>query len=157
MASNHLEGNGIKCIIWRKDCHVSIDSGIYGDFTWWTKAIHVVAVRAVHCNRCRHSANHNHNYADAAFPCRPQLAVSVLEDVSSSGLLPNLLFLCSLVELGRESEAIDVCLMAITHWKTLDQLVDVMAGLQMAQILLIASMAAIACKQYELAHLLAVR
>ena len=89
------------------------------------------------------------------------MAVSVLEDVCdevwSCQLIPGLLLLRSLVELGRLSDAIEFSLKAIAKWKHLDQLVDVQAGCQMAQILLFASIAAVGCKQYELAHLLTIR
>ena len=74
--------------------------------------------------------------------------------MSLYGLVPSLLKLRSLIELGRGSEALDICLRCITG---LNHLGDPQTGVQMAQILLLASIAALSCDQYELAYLLAVR
>ena len=81
-----------------------------------------------------------------------------LDTISLYGLVPSRLLLHSLVELGRWSDALDVCLKVIAGWRGLDQLVgDVQTGVQMAQILLLASIAAFSCDQYQLAYLFAVR
>ena len=91
---------------------------------------------------------------------RPELAVSVLEEgvdsLSLYGLVPCLLLLRSLVELGRGRDALDICLKIIAGWRTLD-LTDVKTGVQKSQVLLLGSTAALSCDQYELAYLLAVR
>ena len=73
------------------------------------------------------------------------------------GLVPSLLHLHSLIELGRGSEALDICLKGIASWRGLDHMGDAQTGVEMAQTLLLASIAAVSCDQYELAHLLAVR
>ena len=77
--------------------------------------------------------------------------------VSLYGLVPSLLLMRSLVELGRGNDALDVCLKAIAGWRGLDHSRDVKTRLQMAQVLLLASIAALSCDQYELAYLFAVR
>ena len=88
--------------------------------------------------------------------------MSVLEEgldmVSLYGLVPSLLLLRSLVELGRGSDALDLCLKVIAGWRGLGQpAVDVQTGVQMAQILLLASIAALSCDQYQLAYVFALR
>ena len=87
--------------------------------------------------------------------------MSVLEEgvdsLSLYGLVPGLLLLRSLMELGRGRDAVDVCLKIIAGWRALDLTVDIKTGVQRAQLLLLGSTAALSCDQYELAYLLAMR
>ena len=89
------------------------------------------------------------------------MAVSVLEEGVDMtylyGLVPTLLMLRSLVELGRGNDALNACLKVIAGWKALDLPGDVQTGVQKAQVLLFASIAALSCDLYELAYITAVR
>ena len=98
------------------------------------------------------------------FLCRPKLAVSVLEGISdlslpgvTSGFAPALMMLCSLLELEREFEALDVCLKIVASLKSSEHLVHAPSGLQLADALLLGSMAAFKLNQFELAYLLSGR
>lgn len=51
LASHRVEGVGSKCIIWRRECHVSTDCGVDSDRSWWPRALYVTALRAMHCKR----------------------------------------------------------------------------------------------------------
>ncbi len=87
--------------------------------------------------------------------------MSVLEEgldmMSLYGLVPSLLLLRSLVELGRGRDALDVCLKIIAGWRALDLTGDTKTGVQRAQVLLLGSTAALSSDQYQLAYLFAVR
>jgi hypothetical protein len=87
--------------------------------------------------------------------------VSLLEEgvdmMSLYGLVPSLLLLRSLVELGRGRDALNVCLKIIAGWRALDLTGDIKTGVQRAQVLLLGSTAALSSDQYQLAYLLAVR
>ena len=56
---HRLDGVGSKCIIWRRECHVSMESGIHGDDSWLSRAVYVMASRAVQCKRSANSSVHN--------------------------------------------------------------------------------------------------
>ena len=99
------------------------------------------------------------------YPYRPKLAVSVLEGVSdilslpgvASGIAPALMMLRSLLELERMREALDVCLKIVTSLRSTSHLVHAQTGVQLAEALLLGSMAATKLNQFDLAYLLAER
>ena len=74
------------------------------------------------------------------------------------GVAPGLMWLRSLLEVGRTNEALSMCFTIIADWKkSYDPLRDLLASVQLAQTFLFGSVAAVKLKQFELAHLLAGR